>query len=137
MPCKIGNSLKWIKYKFCCFYLQVFFQGFWMLTFILRCEFLHFWRQRFIKALFPGYERFAHSVVIVAHHAAVAAHLMDERLQQDPSASCVGCVLAMLPHLHGLTNTHCVGRKSHTWGMGRAACGGRSSFPKRKLSPLS
>lgn len=97
------------------------------LTFVLRCELLHFWGQGLIEALLPGDEGLADSVVVVAHHAAVAAHLVNERLQQDPPVSRSSGILAILAHFHGLTNTHCVGHPLHSWSMGRATWAGRGS----------
>lgn len=97
------------------------------LTFVLRCELLHFWGQGLIEALLPGDEGLADSVVVVAHHAAVPAHLVNERLQQNPPVSGSSGVLAILAHFHGLTNTHCVGHPLHSWSMGRATWAGRGS----------
>lgn len=97
------------------------------LTFVLGCEFLHFWGQRFIEALFSGNEGLADSMVIVAHHAAVATHLVNERLQQDPPVSRSSGILAILAHFHGLTNTHCVGHQLHSWSMGTATWARRGS----------
>lgn len=97
------------------------------LTFVLRCELLHFWGQGLVEALLPGDEGLADSVVVVAHHAAVPAHLVDERLQQDPPVSRASGILAILAHFHGLTNTHCVGHPLHFWSMGRATWAGRGS----------
>lgn len=97
------------------------------LTFVLGCELLHFWGQGLIEALLPGDEGLADSVVIVAHHAAVPAHLVNERLQQDPPVSGSSGILAILAHFHGLTNTHCVGHLLHSWSMGRATWAGRGS----------
>lgn len=95
------------------------------LTFVLRCELLHFGGQGLVEALLSGNEWLADGVVIVAHHAAVAAHLVNERLQQDPPVSGSSGILAMLAHFHGLTNTHCVGHQLHAWSMGRATWAGR------------
>lgn len=88
------------------------------LTFVLRGELLHFGREGLVEALLPGDEGLAHSVVVVAHHAAVSAHLVDEGLQEDSPVSGPTCVLAILPHFHGLTNTHCVGGQLHTESRG-------------------
>lgn len=104
------------------------------LTFILRRELLHFRGQGLIEALFSGNEGLANSVVIVAHHAAVAAHLVNERLQQDPSLSGSTGIFAILAHFHGLTNTHCVRHQLHTWGMGRAAWAGRGQLHERQTA---
>ncbi|TEA39475.1 hypothetical protein DBR06_SOUSAS2110260, partial [Sousa chinensis] len=63
-------------------------------------ELLHFGREGLVEALLPGDEGLAHSVVVVAHHAAVSAHLVDEGLQEDSPVSGPTCVLAILPHFH-------------------------------------
>lgn len=97
------------------------------LTFVLRCELLHFWRQGFVEALLHGDERLADGVVVIAHHAAVATHLVNKRLQQDPPVSRFSGILAILAHFHGLTNTHCVGHQLNSWSMGRATKAGRCS----------
>lgn len=115
------------------------------LTFVLRRELLHFWRQGLIEALLPGDERLADGVVVVAHHAAVAAHLVNERLQQHPPVSRFSGILAILAHFHGLTNTHCVGHQLNSWSMGRATKAGRCSsaalrqpgFPPLYLLPCN
>lgn len=93
------------------------------LTFVLRCELLHLWGQGLIEALLPGDEGLADGVVVVAHHAAVPAHLVNERLQQDPPVSGLSGILAILAHFHGLTNTHCVGHPVRSWSMGESRMG--------------
>eukprot|EP00069_Balaena_mysticetus_P008469 bmy_06018T0 len=70
-----------------------------------RGELLHFGREGLVEALLPGDEGLAHSVVVVAHHAAVSAHLVDEGLQEDSPVSGPTCVLAILPHFHAYERT--------------------------------
>ena len=98
------------------------------LTFVLRGELLHFGREGLVEALLPGDEGLAHSVVVVAHHAAVSAHLVDEGLQEDSPVSGPTCVLAILPHFHGLTNTHCVGGQLHTEARGCSTWATKESY---------
>lgn len=45
------------------------------LTFILRSELLHFWRQRFVEALLSAYQRLAYRVIIITHHTGMTPHL--------------------------------------------------------------
>lgn len=87
-------------------------------TFVLGGELLHFGREGLVEALLAGDEGLAHRVVVVAHHAAVAAHLVDEGLQEDPAVPGQTRALAVLPHFHGLTNTHRVGGPLRTGGGG-------------------
>lgn len=102
-----------------------------ILTFIFRGKFLHFGWQGFVKSLLTADEWFADCMVIIAHHAGVAAHLVNERLQGNPTtAPLPGAVLACL---HSVRDTHGVGGPRGAGGMGSVAQAWRARGARGRL----
>lgn len=106
-----------------------------LLTFILRGEFLHFRWQGFIKSLFAGDEWFADCMVIIAHHAGVAAHLVNEWLQGNPAmvALPLAGAGAVLARLHSVRDTHGVGGPRGARGMGSGTQAWRARGARGRL----
>ncbi len=88
------------------------------LTFVLGGELLHLWRQGLVKALLAADERLADGVVVVTHHAGVAAHLVNEGLQGNPGVAALPLAGAVLARLHSVRDTHGVGGPRGAGGMG-------------------
>lgn len=95
--------------------------GVCLLTFVLRRKFLHFGWQGFVKSLFTCDEWFADCMVIIAHHAGVAAHLVNEWLQGNPSMAALPLAGTVLARLHSVRDTHGVGGPRGGGGMGSGA----------------
>lgn len=99
-------------------------------TFVFWCKLLHFRWQRLIKALLPADEWLANCVVIVAHHASMAAHLVNKGFEWHPSTTsampmplvlaCVRCIV-VFARLHGVRDAHGADRPRRAGGMGSSA----------------
>lgn len=76
------------------------------LTFVLGGELLHLRWQGLVKPLLTGDEWLADGVVIITHHAGVAAHLVYEGLQGNPVAAARPLASAVLARLHRVRDTH-------------------------------
>lgn len=103
------------------------------LTFVLRGEFLHLWRQGLVEPLLAGDERLADGVVVVTHHAGVAAHLVNERLQGNPAAAALPLAGAVLARLHSVRDTHGVRGPRGAGGMGSGAQAWRARGARGRL----
>lgn len=87
-------------------------------TFVFWRELFHLGRQRLVEALLSGDERLADGVVVISHHAGVAAHLVNERLQWHAASAALVLACAVLARLHGVRDAHGVGATRGTGGMG-------------------
>ncbi len=103
------------------------------LTFVLGAELFHLWRQGLVKALLAADEWLADGVVVITHHAGVAAHLVNEGLQGDPGAAALPLAGAVLARLHCVRNTHGVGWPCGAWGMGSGAQAWRARGARGRL----